>query len=193
MPQVQLLAPRAQGRRHHQVEFEDLNQDGVPALIHAVDRFQLERQCLLKTLAEHCIRTAILDYLRQLDPLPRTVRRSFDVGRMRSCAWDTTSAKAGRNGTRRSIESPNSAVSPVGSRRAGRTNLQPLRRAGVGDHPMCLMRRFEDQNPAGGACLFIGGRRHRSGISSMCADSGVQFSPPLPLVSRAPLHLTPSD
>lgn len=75
LPQVQLLARRAHLRCHRQVEFDDLYQAGVLGLIRAVDRFDPERHCLLKTLAEHRIRGAILDYLRQLDPLPRSVRR----------------------------------------------------------------------------------------------------------------------
>lgn len=40
-----------------------------------MDRFDPQRGLLLKTLAEHRIRGAILDYLRQLDPLPRTMRK----------------------------------------------------------------------------------------------------------------------
>jgi RNA polymerase sigma factor FliA len=40
-----------------------------------VDRFDPERGCLLKTIAEHKIRGALLDYLRHVDPLPRNIRR----------------------------------------------------------------------------------------------------------------------
>lgn len=75
LPLVRLLARRSHIRCHRQVEFDDLFQAGVLGLIQAVDRFQPERQCLLKTLADHRIRGAILDYLRQLDPLPRSIRR----------------------------------------------------------------------------------------------------------------------
>ena len=75
LPQVRMLARRVHIRCHRQVEFDDLFQVGVLGLIQAVDRFQPERQCLLKTLADHRIRGAILDYLRQLDPLPRSIRR----------------------------------------------------------------------------------------------------------------------
>jgi RNA polymerase sigma factor for flagellar operon FliA len=44
-------------------------------LIQAVDRYDPERRVQLKTLAEHRIRGAILDYLRSLDPLSRQVRQ----------------------------------------------------------------------------------------------------------------------
>jgi RNA polymerase sigma factor FliA len=80
LPQVHLLARRAYDRCHRQVEFDDLFQAGVPGLTHAGDRFQPERQCLLRTLADHRIRGAILDYLRQLDPLPRSIRRFVRLG-----------------------------------------------------------------------------------------------------------------
>lgn len=75
LPQVELLARRMHVRCHQQVDLEDLTSAGIVGLIQAVDRFQPERRCLLKTLAEHRIQGAMLDYLRQLDPLPRSVRR----------------------------------------------------------------------------------------------------------------------
>jgi RNA polymerase sigma factor for flagellar operon FliA len=74
MPQVELLARRLH-RRCPQVELDDLIQAGATGLIQAVDRFDKSRGCMLKTIAEHRIRGALLDYLRQIDPLPRNVRR----------------------------------------------------------------------------------------------------------------------
>lgn len=40
-----------------------------------MDRYDESRGCLLKTIAEHRIRGAVLDYLRQVDPLPRRIGR----------------------------------------------------------------------------------------------------------------------
>ena len=74
MPQVKLLAHRLH-RRCPQVEFDDLISVGTIGLIQAVDRFDPDRHLKLKTLAEHRIRGALLDYLRRIDPLPRSVRR----------------------------------------------------------------------------------------------------------------------
>ncbi len=74
LPQVELLARRLH-RRCPQVELDDLIQAGTIGLIRAVDRFDPTHGCLLKTIAEHKIRGALLDYLRQIDPLPRSVRR----------------------------------------------------------------------------------------------------------------------
>jgi RNA polymerase sigma factor for flagellar operon FliA len=74
LPQVELLARRLH-RRCPQVELDDLIQAGTIGLIQAVDRYDESRGCLLKTIAEHRIRGALLDYLRQVDPLPRNIRR----------------------------------------------------------------------------------------------------------------------
>ena len=71
---MELLA-RKLHRRCPQVELDDLISAGTIGLISAVDRFDPVRNCKLKTLAEHRIRGAMLDYLRQLDPLPRAVRQ----------------------------------------------------------------------------------------------------------------------
>lgn len=74
LPQVELLARRLH-RRCPQVELDDLIQAGTIGLIQAVDRYDESRGYLLKTIAEHRIRGALLDYLRQVDPLPRSIRR----------------------------------------------------------------------------------------------------------------------
>ena len=73
LPQVELLA-RRQHRRWPQIELDDLISAGTVGLIQAVDRFDPARNLKLKTFAEHRIHGALLDYLRQLDPLPRTLR-----------------------------------------------------------------------------------------------------------------------
>jgi RNA polymerase sigma factor FliA len=74
LPQVELLARRLH-RRCPQVELEDLISAGTIGLIQAVDRFDPKRNLKLKTLAEHRISGAMLDYLRRIDPLSRDVRR----------------------------------------------------------------------------------------------------------------------
>jgi RNA polymerase sigma factor for flagellar operon FliA len=75
LPQVRLLAARLHQRCPKEVDLDDLESAGVVGLIIAVDRFKPELGYKLKTLAEHRIRGAMLDYLRELDPLPRSVRQ----------------------------------------------------------------------------------------------------------------------
>jgi RNA polymerase sigma factor FliA len=74
MPQVKLLAHRLR-RRCPQVEFDDLMSVGTIGLIQAVEIFDPDRHLKLKTLAKHRISGALLDDLRYIDPLPRSVRR----------------------------------------------------------------------------------------------------------------------
>jgi RNA polymerase sigma factor for flagellar operon FliA len=73
LPQVELLA-RRQHRKWPQIELDDLISAGTIGLIQAVDRYDPSRNLKLKTFAEHRIRGALMDYLRQLDPLSRTLR-----------------------------------------------------------------------------------------------------------------------
>ena len=89
LPQVHLLARRLHARCPREVELDDLVSAGTVGLLQAVNRFDPARQCKLKTLAEHRIRGAMLDYLRQLDPLPRAVRkfvRDRDAAQVRLAA-----------------------------------------------------------------------------------------------------------
>ena len=73
--QVELLAKQIHRRCPPEVELADLISAGTVGLIKAVDRFDPTRQCKLCTIAEYRIRGAIVDYLRQVDPLPRHVRQ----------------------------------------------------------------------------------------------------------------------
>jgi len=75
LPQVKSLAYRVHRRCPPNVALEDLISAGTVGLMQAVNRFDDRRNLKLKTLAEHRIRGAIIDYLRQLDPLPRAVRQ----------------------------------------------------------------------------------------------------------------------
>ncbi len=74
LPQVNLLARRVHRRCPQGVELDDLISAGTIGLVKAVDRYD-PRRCKLSTLAEHRINGAILDYLRQLDRLPRNIRQ----------------------------------------------------------------------------------------------------------------------
>ena len=74
LPQVELLARRL-NRRCPRVELEDLIGVGTLGLIQAIDRFDPSRNLKINTLAEYRINGAMLDYLRQIDPLPRAARR----------------------------------------------------------------------------------------------------------------------
>jgi RNA polymerase sigma factor for flagellar operon FliA len=75
LPQVKITANKLHRRCPPEVLLEDLVSAGVVDLLEAYQRFDARRNLKFKTMAEHRIRGAMLDYLRQLDPLPRAIRR----------------------------------------------------------------------------------------------------------------------
>lgn len=75
LPQVRLIARRIHERLPDNVSLDDLISTGVVGLIAAVDNFDPSHGVQLKTYAEHKIRGAILDGLREMDWAPKNKRR----------------------------------------------------------------------------------------------------------------------
>ena len=75
------------------VEMGDLVGSGVMGLIRAVETFEPEREVKFETYATHKIRGAILDELRSLDWVPRSVRQK---GRNLQKAYSELSGELGR-------------------------------------------------------------------------------------------------
>jgi len=75
LAQVRLIARRIHERLPDNVSLDDLISTGVVGLIAAVDNFDPAHGVQLKTYAEHKIRGAILDSLRELDWAPKNKRR----------------------------------------------------------------------------------------------------------------------
>ena len=74
-PLVRRLAARLAARLPAQIELEDLTQTGLVGVLDAIDRFDASRGVRFWTYAELRIRGAMIDSLRALDWLPRSVRR----------------------------------------------------------------------------------------------------------------------
>lgn len=72
---VKGIAKRFQGRVPPCITLDDLASAGMVGLIQAVDRFDSSRGPKFKTYAQHRIHGAMLDFLREEDPLSRTERR----------------------------------------------------------------------------------------------------------------------
>jgi len=72
---VHALAKRLRSHVPPCVTLDDLIGAGTIGLIQAVDRFQPSRGLQFATFAKHRIRGAMLDFLREEDPLSRTERR----------------------------------------------------------------------------------------------------------------------
>ena len=75
LPLVKFIAHRISARLPAHVEVDDLIHSGILGLMDAVKKFEPGRNVKFKTYAEQRIRGAILDGLRDLDWVPRSLRR----------------------------------------------------------------------------------------------------------------------
>ncbi len=74
-PLVKLVAGRLSMYLGYNVEYEDLVSYGIFGLIDAIDKFDLKKDVKFETYASLRIRGAILDQIRKMDWIPRTVRQ----------------------------------------------------------------------------------------------------------------------
>lgn len=72
---VKFVAGRLSMYLGHNVEYEDLVSYGVFGLIDAIDKFDMGKNVKFETYASLRIRGAILDQIRKMDWIPRTVRQ----------------------------------------------------------------------------------------------------------------------
>jgi RNA polymerase sigma factor for flagellar operon FliA len=76
-PLVKSIADRMAIRLPPHISNEELNSAGIVGLLDALDKFDVEMGIKFKTYAEHRIRGAMLDELRKLDWVPRSVRKDI--------------------------------------------------------------------------------------------------------------------
>lgn len=76
-PLIKYIAARLASRLPPQVSVEDLISCGIIGLIDAINKFDLSKNVQFKTYAEFRIKGAMLDELRALDWVPRSVRRKI--------------------------------------------------------------------------------------------------------------------
>ena len=72
---VKYIAGRLYTSYNNAVEYDDLVSYGMFGLIDAIDKFELSRGVKFDTYAHLRIRGAIIDYLREIDWIPRSVRQ----------------------------------------------------------------------------------------------------------------------
>ncbi|MCR5846532.1 MAG: FliA/WhiG family RNA polymerase sigma factor [Lachnospiraceae bacterium] len=75
IPLVKVVAGRLSMYLGYSVDYEDLCSYGIFGLIDAIDKFDKEKDVKFETYASLRIRGAILDQIRKLDWIPRTVRQ----------------------------------------------------------------------------------------------------------------------
>ena len=78
-PTIRLIASRFAVRLPPQVDINDIVNAGVIGLIDAIDKFDTGKGVKFKTYAEFRIRGAILDNLRSLDWVPRSIRKRISA------------------------------------------------------------------------------------------------------------------
>lgn len=76
-PLIKLVASRIIRRLPPQIELNDLINSGVLGLMDAIQKFDEGREIKFETYAEFRIRGAILDELRSLDWVPRSIRQKI--------------------------------------------------------------------------------------------------------------------
>jgi len=74
LPLVKQIAASFAARVPRSVDPADLTSAGTVGLIRAVDAFDPDRGVAFEAFARRCIREAVLDHLRSLDPLPYSTR-----------------------------------------------------------------------------------------------------------------------
>ena len=74
-PLVKVVAGRLSMYLGYNVEYEDLVSYGIFGLIDAIDKFDMSKEVKFETYASLRIRGAILDQIRKMDWIPRTIRQ----------------------------------------------------------------------------------------------------------------------
>ena len=74
-PLVKVVAGRLSMYLGYNVEYEDLVSYGIFGLIDAIDKFDMQKDVKFETYDSLRIRGAILDQIRKMDWIPRTVRQ----------------------------------------------------------------------------------------------------------------------
>ncbi|MFH1019957.1 MAG: FliA/WhiG family RNA polymerase sigma factor [Pseudomonadota bacterium] len=74
-PLIKYIAARLAARLPAQVSLDDLISCGIIGLIDAINKFDVSKNVQFKTYAEFRVKGAMLDELRALDWVPRSVRR----------------------------------------------------------------------------------------------------------------------
>ena len=74
-PLVKVVAGRLSMYLGYNVEYDDLVGYGIFGLIDAIDKFDYKKEVKFETYASLRIRGAILDQIRKMDWIPRTIRQ----------------------------------------------------------------------------------------------------------------------
>jgi RNA polymerase sigma factor for flagellar operon FliA len=99
-PLVRYVVNRISVRLPSHIDLDDLYSTGVMGLMDAVEKYDPDKNCKFKTYAEFRIKGAILDQLRSLDWVPRSVRQK---GRQLENAYVDVERRVGRTATENEV------------------------------------------------------------------------------------------
>ena len=100
-PLVKVVAGRLSMYLGYNVEYDDLVSYGIFGLIDAIDKFDLGKDVKFETYASLRIRGAILDQIRKMDWIPRTVRQKQ---KKMEEAIRTVETRTGKNASDEEVE-----------------------------------------------------------------------------------------
>ena len=136
---IRYIVNRIAVRLPSHIDLDDLHSTGVIGLMDAVDKFDPSKNCKFKTYAEFRVKGAILDQLRSLDWVPRSIRQK---SRRLEQAYAEVEQRKGRQATEAEIaeslgidmEEFHFLLNQV--RGISMVNLDELRSTGDSDQPM---------------------------------------------------------
>jgi len=99
-PLIRYIVNRIAVRLPSHIDLDDLYNTGVIGLMDAIDKYDHEKNCKFKTYAEFRIKGAILDQLRSLDWVPRSVRQK---SRKLEKAYGEVEQRLGRSATEEEV------------------------------------------------------------------------------------------
>ncbi len=102
LPLVKYIAYRIAGRLPSHLEIDDLINSGLIGLIDAIEKFDPTKKIKFKTYAEFRIKGSILDELRALDWVPRSLRQK--INKLEN-AYKTLESQLGRPATEDEVAS----------------------------------------------------------------------------------------
>ena len=138
-PLIRYIVNRIAVRLPSHIDLDDLHNTGVIGLMDAIDKYDPDKNCKFKTYAEFRIKGAILDQLRSLDWVPRSIRQK---SRRLEQAYSEVEQRLGRSATETEvadslgigIEEFHFLISQV--RGISMVNLDELRASGDSDQPI---------------------------------------------------------
>ena len=95
-PLIRYIVYRIAVRLPSHIDLDDLHNTGVIGLMDAIEKYDPDKNCKFKTYAEFRIKGAILDQLRALDWVPRSVRQK---SRKLERAYGDVEQRLGRQAT----------------------------------------------------------------------------------------------